>query len=449
MKKRITLCLVLLLFPWTGCDPSRSGNELQSPPRSEPGPTAQPTSVRESPPTAFNMRRLQWPQWRGPEANGISRETAWRTNWNEQSPRELWRSELGLGYSSFAVVDGRVYTMGHQDRRETVWCLDAETGEKVWSHSYPGALNDNLHTGGPAATPTVHGDRVYTLGKEGQLHCFNRGSGEVVWKHHLPQMLEVPVPEWGFSCSPLVVGEKLIIDAGRTVALRADNGELVWKTEPFQAGYGSPAAFAGNGEMLLAVLNNDALLILRSNDGSIVAQQPWTSDFVTTATTPIVDGTRIFISTGYNNGCAMYDLDGDRLLQVYRNRNMSNHMNNCVLWEGHLYGFDGNSHNARNVRLVCLDAGNGEVKWSQRGLGCGSLMIAGGKLLALSDDGRLVVAKASPESYQPLAEHRVLDTTCWTVPVLCDGRIYCRNDGGQAVCVDVRSTETGTSSSGP
>lgn len=378
-----------------------------------------------------------WPRWRGPAADGISRETTWRSNWNEQPPKVLWQAELGKGYSSFAVSDGRVYTLGHSDNRESVWCFDAATGAVVWSHSYPGGLNPNLHTGGPAATPTIDGDRVYTLGKEGQLHCLNKADGKVQWNLDLTELLDVEVPEWGFACSPLVVNEKLVIDAGRVVALNKNNGQVIWQTERHRAGYGSPAAFEQAGTPLVAVLNNDALLILRLADGSLVARQDWTTDFVTTATTPIVQGDRIFISSGYNTGCAMYRLADGKLTQLYRNRDMSNHMNNCVLWQGHLYGFDGNSHNARNVRLVCLDASTGEEKWAQRGLGCGSLMLADGKLLILSDDGRLVLAAASPAGYQELATAQVLERTCWTVPVLSHGRIYCRNDAGQMVCVDV------------
>ncbi len=428
------------VLPWLalllGCGPA--GDSPGSPASNQHGATT-PVSADGSPAAAekATAATAPWPQWRGPDANGISPEKAWRTNWRQQPPQELWRKQLGVGYSAFSVAGGRAYSLGYADGQETIWCLDAATGQKVWSHSYPGDLNDNLHTGGPAASPTVQGDRVYTLGKSGQLFCLNSASGKVIWQQDLPQLLDVPVPEWGFSCSPLLVDGKLFIDAGRTVALAADSGKLLWQTEPFRAGYGTPAAFTLAGEALLAVLNNDALLILRQSNGQTVARRSWTTDFSTTSTTPIVVGNRIFISTGYNNGCALFELADGELKTLYRNRVMSNHMNNCVLWEGHLYGFDGNSHNARTVRLVCMDWETGKEKWAERGLGCGSLILADGKLIALSDDGRLVIIPARPQGYEVIAEHQVLEETCWTPPVLAAGRIYCRNDAGSAACVDV------------
>jgi hypothetical protein len=117
---------------------------------------------------------------------------------------------------------------------------------------------------------------------------------------------------------------------------------------------------------------------------------------------------------------------------------MSNHMNNCVLWEGHLYGFSGNSHDRRNATLVCLELATGTAKWKERGMGIGSLMLAGGRLVILSDEGELIIAEPSPEGFKPLARGKILDGTCWTVPVLCNGRVYSRNSAGDLVCVDVR-----------
>lgn len=329
--------------------------------------------------------------------------------------------------------------MGHRRNDDTIYCLDATSGKELWKYSYKCALVDNLHEGGPAATPTVDGNRVYTVSKEGHLFCFTADKGEVVWTHDLRTLLEVRMPEWGFSCSPLVLGDMLIVEAGRTVALDKATGKLIWQTGSYRPGYGSPVAFERAGETMIAVLNNDCLLVVRAKDGSGVAEHPWETDYVTTAATPIVFDGKVFISSGYGRGCALLKLAGDKLEVVYENRNMCNHMNNCVLWNGHLYGFDGNSHNRRLVQLVCMDFATGKVAWKRRGLGCGSLFLSDGKLILLGDEGELVVAKAQPDKYEDLAHAQVIEGRCWTVPILSHGKLYCRNADGDVVCLDLGS----------
>jgi len=391
-----------------------------------------------APEPAKDEESFDWPVWRGPRGDGISREKDWKSTWPDAGPGQLWNQQIGIGFSSISVSSSRAFTMGWADGKDTVFCLDAAKGDVLWKHSYPCLLVDNLHEGGPAATPTVDGNRVYTVSKEGHLFCLDADKGTVVWSAELQKLLEVKMPEWGFSCSPLVRGELLLLEAGRTAAFDKRTGQLVWKTNLYRPGYGSAVAMQVAGEAAIAVLNNDCLLVVREKDGQEIAQTPWETQYVTTSTTPIPIGNTIFVSTGYRQGCALFELKGGKLEALYQNKNMANHMNNCVLFEGCLYGFSGNSHDRRRVDLVCLDAKSGEVKWKQGGLGCGSLMLADGRLIALSDEGSLVIAKATSESFQELGRAAILDGRCWTVPVLANGRIYARNAAGKLVCVDVR-----------
>jgi outer membrane protein assembly factor BamB len=380
-----------------------------------------------------------WPNWRGPQHNGISSETGWADTWRDDGPKQLWKATVGTGFSSISIAKGRLYTMGHRGGDDTIYCLDPNTGDEIWKYSYPCKLVDNLHEGGPAATPTVDDDRVYTVSKEGQLFCFDAAKDDVLWSVKLQDLLGVEMPAWGFSCSPRVLGELLIVEAGRTCALNRKTGKLVWKTDEYRPGYGSPAIMRRGDEDLVVVLNNDYLLVVNAADGKEIAKQKWETDFATSSTTPIIDGNTIFISTGYNEGCAQFRLNTDNTLERnYQNKNMSNHMANCVLYESYLYGIDGNSHARRTCELVCMDAVTGAVKWKERGLGCGSLMMADGKLIVLSDEGELVIAPASPDGFKPTAKARVIEGKCWTVPVLSHGRVYCRNADGDVVCVDLR-----------
>ncbi len=296
---------------------------------------------------------------------------------------------------------------------------------------------DNLYEGGPGATPTIDGDRVYTVGKEGQLICFRVATGEIIWQRDLQADLEVGLPEWGFNGSPFILGDQLILEAGRVVSFDKKSGELNWKTEKHTAGYGSAVSFDHQNAGLIATLDSDALRLVQADDGVEVDAFPWKSPFRTNSTTPIVHDGTIYVSTGYQVGCGLFRLNDGKLELVYDNRKMRNHFNNSILHDGYLYGFDGNSNFGRRVNLTCMEHDSGEVMWTESGLGCGSLMIAGGKLVILSDDGRLVIAKATSVGYDEVASASILEGRCWTVPVLFEGCVFARNATGKLVAVQL------------
>ncbi|MCX5648150.1 MAG: PQQ-binding-like beta-propeller repeat protein [Planctomycetota bacterium] len=383
---------------------------------------------------AGELRADDWPQWRGPNRDGISKETGWRTQWPEGGPKVLWRADVGAGYSSFAVVGGRVYTMGNADKNDTVFCLNADTGEIVWRKSYPCGEGDHP---GPRATPTVDGKVVYTLSREGHLLALDAASGNPIWGKHLPKDFGAKPEQWGFACSPLVLGDRLILDAGPTLALNKQTGALVWKSGEDKAGYSSPTVFEVGGKTLLAVFPEFGPILRQAADGKELARLRWETSYGVNVATPIVQGNRVFFSSGYDKGCVLLELGDSGFKEIYQNKNMRNHANGCILWEGRLYGFDGQVDGGG--KLVCLDFQTGERKWQQGGLGTGALMLADGKLIVISERGELVVAEASPAAYRELARAKVLEKTCWTMPVLSGGRIYCRNHEGKIVCVDVRA----------
>ncbi len=379
-----------------------------------------------------------WPNWLGPKHDGISEETGWSVEWPEAGLPVVWEKEIGIGFSSVSIVDEKLFTMGHVDGEEFVYCLNATTGEVVWSYKYPCQLLPHLHEGGPCSTPTVDGEFVYTLGKEGQLFCFNKKTGEVVWKQELQTDLGVTTPEWAFSSSAYILGDQLLLEAGRVVSYNKLTGAKNWQTELHQAGYGSVAPFEVDGETLLATLDCDGLRITDAKDGTELAFTAWDSPFRTNSTTPIVVGNKIYVSSGYNKGCGLFEYHAGELREIYTSRNMRNHFNNSILHNGFLYGMDGNSNLGRVVQLTCMNFETGEVMWQHAGYGCGSLMIANGHLLILSDKGELAVAKASPKEFKEIANSPCLTGRCWTIPVLLDGKIYARNAAGTLKCVNLK-----------
>ena len=155
-----------------------------------------------------------WPNWRGPDHNGVSRETDWYEKWPSRGPKRLWKASVGTGFAAVSVANGRVVTMGNRSARDQIIALDEATGDELWKHTYSEPLTPNLYDGGPNATPTVDGDYVYTLSKTGKAYCFEAATGDVVWTKDLKRLYNAQVPSWGFASSPLIQGERVVYNVG-------------------------------------------------------------------------------------------------------------------------------------------------------------------------------------------------------------------------------------------
>jgi len=374
-----------------------------------------------------------WPAWRGPDRTGISAETGWRTNWAQTPPEVLWQIDVGKGFSTVSVVGNRVYTMGNEGGTDTVWCLSADDGKALWRHRYPCKPHQYE---GPRCTPTVDGDRVYTLSNRGQLFCLDAASGQVKWLVEVSKELRAKPPQWGFACSPLVLGDHLIIDVGPVAALDKMTGKVLWTGGTDEAGYASPMPFEHGGKTLLASFNAHGPIVVAADDGKVLAHERWKTSYDVNAATPIIKGDTLFYSSGYGVGAAVFKFTGDGLEQVWKNRNMRNHANNCVLLDGSLYGFDGQVNAGP---LTCINYETGEKRWSEPTLKAGGLMLADGILICMVASGECVLVKASPEACTVLGRKSLFTQkdTCWTHPVLANGRIWCRSHSGHLACLDV------------
>ena len=380
-----------------------------------------------------------WPQWRGPERNGSSAEKGWLDAWPAGGPPIAWKAEVGRGLSSIVVAKGRAFTMGNDDNTDGVFCFDAATGRAVWSHKYPSDLGDKYFLGGTAGTPTVDGERVYALGRWGDLHCFEAATGKVVWSKNVVQETGLPAPEWGFGGSPLVLGDLLLLNVGEAgLALDKATGKVAWKSAAKESGYSTPLPFGTDGLVLFS--STKAYIAVDPKTGREAWRAPWVTQYGVNAADPIVDGGRLFLSTGYTKGAALFKMGKGEPEIAWRSRVLNSQMNAAVRVGAHLYGVDGDQADkaAPKAELKCIELATGEEQWSVSGFGTGAVTAADGRLIALSELGELMVAPVSPERFRPTARAKVLDGRCWTVPVLANGRIYCRNTEGRVVCVDVR-----------
>ena len=223
-------------------------------------------------------------------------------------------------------------------------------------------------------------------------------------------------------------------DAG--AAVKKTTGELIWKTGDGQAGYTTPLLHTVAGKTTVFLASGKFYSSVDAATGKVSWQHRWLTRFGANAADPVLAGNRLFISSGYNRGCALLELtEGDPRV-VWSNKDMQNQFSSCVLIEGFLYGIDGDMGAVR--ALKCMELTTGEIKWSVDGLRSGSLIAAGRRLIILSEDGELVVARVAPSAFEELARCRVLEGRCWTMPVLANGRIFCRSADGDVVCVNVR-----------
>ncbi len=390
--------------------------------------------------------REDWPQWRGPNRDGVSRETGLLVDWRSRKPQRIWQVPLGTGFSSFAVADGRLYTLASLDRREYVFCLDAADGRTLWRVPSGATHRDTSGGDGPRSTPTVDGDRVYTLGAEGLLQCLNAEDGTVRWKHDVLKEFGAENLNWGVSMSPLLNGDQLLVNVGAKgasiVAFNKYTGKVDWRALDDVAGYSSPIKISVGGSGDAAVEEfvffcGKALVGISPKDGAEHWRYKWITTSDMNIATPIYDpGTRmLFISASRDTGrCSAYRLTashhGVRSEHLYTNKNMRNHFNGCVLVDGYVYGFD-------NSVLKCIRLADGEEMWRHRSVGKGSLVAAQGHLYVLGERGDLAVVEATHEAYREKGRFKALDSSrAWTPPALAHGRLYVR-DLENAACIDI------------
>jgi len=384
-------------------------------------------AVPAVPPAAEGPAGNGWPAYRGPEHNGISKETGW---FDPKTPfKVVWTVNVGAGFSSMAVVDGKLYTMGNSDDRDSVFCFDAATGKELWKFSYDCPLAPKYYSGGTSATPAVGGGRVYTLSKSGHLFCIDAAGGKKIWGARVSGAQ----PKWGFAGSPLIAGDLLVLNVGPAgTGVNRETGEVVWQSGQDPPGYATPVPLKMNNQAHAAIFSAKSLVIVRIADGRKSWEYTWKTKYDVNAADPVIfdDDKRAFLSSGYNTGCALLPLGPGKPRPIWANRNMRCKMSGCVLWKGFLYGFDTST-------LTCLDVGTGKARWTKDNLGMGSLIAADGKLIVLSNDGRVVIAEASPQGFRELGAGRALGagSNCWTPPVLCGGLIYARNSTGDLACV--------------
>jgi len=315
---------------------------------------------------------------------------------------------------------------------DIITCFDAQTGAVLWKKEYAEPLDANMHEGGPHATPTIAEGKVYTISKTGKVFCLNLADSKVIWQKELTNKS----PQWGIAGSPMIMGNKVIYNVGdQGVALNKATGDVVWGSENKKAGYATAVTVTKDDKTNVYLFGGESLMCLEPDTGKVVWSYPWKTQPSVNASDPIVIGQEIFLTSGYNYGCGLIKIEQGQPVKVWENKNMRSKLSGPVVINGYLYGID-------DKQLVCLEWKTGEKKWSEPSVGMGSLMAADGKLIVLSEKGKLMIARVAPEKFDLISSAQILEGKCWTPPTLANGKVYARNAKGMLVCLDVSVKKT-------
>lgn len=381
-----------------------------------------------------------WTDFRGPARDGVYRETPILTAWPADGLKPMWKQPIGGGYASFVVARGRAFTIEQRDREEVASAYDVATGRELWKSTWPAEFREFMGGDGPRATPTWFDGVVYTLGALGELRCLDETTGRVVWRTNILRDANAGNLQWGMAAAPLVVDDTVIVlPGGRSrasvVAYNRRTGARAWSALGDKAAYASPMLVTIGGVRQLLVVTATRMMGLTPDRGDVLWEYPWTTQYDVNASQPLLVGdNRVFISTGYGTGAAVIELarrgSGFSVREVWRNIRMKNKFTSSVLLDGFIYGLD-------DAILACLDAATGDLKWKGGRYGYGQVLLADGHLIVLTEDGDLVLVRATPEKHDELARVPALNGKTWNHPALAEGRLLVRNEQ-QMAAFDLR-----------
>lgn len=384
-----------------------------------------------------------WPQFLGPTRDGVYTGTDLAPSWPASGPPILWRKDIGEGFAAPVVAGDKLILFYRAADKEIIDCLNAATGERIWSTDYPTKYRDDFgFDEGPRSAPTVSNGSVFTFGAQGVLTALDLATGKKRWSVLTNTQFSVKKGFFGAAGSPLVENGKVLVNVGGPnagiVAFDANTGAVVWKATGDEASYSSPTVATIDGARHALFFTRAGLVDLDPSNGQVRFSFPWRSrsSASVNAATPLVVGNQVFVSASYGTGAILLEVNGSGYRKIWSgDESMSNHYSTCVYRKGFLYGFHGRQEEGQALR--CIEWRTGKVMWNMEGYGAGTVTLAGDRLLILRENGELVMAPAVTDGFHPAAHARITNRVVRSYPALSDGRLYAR-DEHSLVCVRLK-----------
>jgi outer membrane protein assembly factor BamB len=422
-----------------------------------------------------------WPYFMGPRHDGISRETKLAAKFPAEGPPLVWEMAKGTGYASPGIAGEYLVFLHRRGGQEVVECLHPENGERYWQHTYSTSFEDRYgYNNGPRSSPVLDGERVYTMGAEGVMHCLELATGKVIWRRQLRDEYKVPQDFFGVASTPLVEGELLIVNIGApggpcVVGLEKATGKMRWAAgKEWGPSYASPVPAVVHGKRRIFVFAGGesqpptgGLLMIDPATGGVDFTFPWRSKSYESvnASCPVVMGDKVFISASYRTGGAMLQITPEMKHKVlWTTPEFGLHFNTPIHKDGYLYGFDG--RNEPDASLACVEVNTGKVKWrtslewretfqaggqmreQMMSTYRGNLLAVDGRYLVLGELGHLLWMDLTPEGFREGSRAWLFAAReTWSLPVLSRGLLYVvqhskdvlRNKGPRLLCYDMRA----------
>ena len=395
-----------------------------------------PKPASSTAPVQPNQSTNDWPQFLGPNRNSKVEQSRLARDWKAQAPQRLWLHPVGPGWSGFAVVGRRAITQEQRGEEETVVCYDVLSGAPLWSHADPAHFQSPLGGEGPRATPTVAGQRVYTLGSTGILNCLDLETGRPLWSKDILRDNDAKVNEWGMSSSPLVVDDLVVVTAGgrdnrSLVAYRASTGDFVWGAGTDGAGYSSPCLVTLAGVAQILIFNSGGVSAHDPATGTNLWKYHWPGGHPHVSTPVAIPDDRLLVSSGYGIGSELLRIGRDATgvlsaSRIWKSTRLKAKFTNLICRDGYIYGLD-------DGIMVCLDASNGEQKWKEGRYGHGQEILAGNLLLVTAESGEVILLDPNPQESRELSRFPALKGKTWNPPALAGQYLLVRNDK-EAAC---------------